>query len=138
MKNVFLLLSLAVLSSCASNNQENEKVVRLMFENFNKHQWREMAACYDTAAMFLDPSLGTEYVSQTHEQIVSKYGEMEKMFPDLHDEIVSLETTGDNVIVQFIATGSSGDSIQFKLPIAAILTVKNGKIIRDATYYDQQ
>lgn len=138
MKKIGFLFTMIILSGCASSNLENEKVVRLMFENFNKHQWKEMAACYDTAALFLDPSLGIEYVNQTHEQIVNKYGEMEKMFPDLHDEIVSLETSGDNVIVQFIASGSSGDSIQFKLPIAAILTVKSGKIVKDATYYDQQ
>lgn len=60
------------------------------------------------------------------------------MFPDLHDEVTGLYPSGDKVTVEFIATGSMSDSISFKLPIVSVLTFKDGKIVRDATYYDQE
>ena len=136
--NVVAVVFLFMITGCTKPVSENEKVATLMFQYFNQHEWKKMAEMYAENAQFLDPSFGSEYVSQTREQTASKYAEMEKMFPDLHDEIVGMYSSGDKVIVEFVATGSSGDSIKFKLPIAAILTIQDGKIVKDATYYDNQ
>jgi ketosteroid isomerase-like protein len=95
-----------------------------------------MAALYVDQAEFLDPSLGKDYVRQTQAQIVEKYSAMEHMFPDVHDEVKEMYAVEDKVIIQFVATGNSGDSINLDLPICGILTFKDGKIVRDATYYD--
>ena len=133
-----LLISLAMLESCKKQDSTaaNVEVANKMFAAFNKHDWEAMANCYAETASFLDPSFGTEYVSKTRQETVEKYNEMTKMFPDLHDEVIDMYATGDKVIAEFIATGSMGDSVKFRIPIAIVLTMKDGLIVKDATYYD--
>lgn len=131
-----LLLSLLVMSCASTTLEDNQNVVRSMYDYFNQHDWEKMASLYAEDAQFLDPSLGADYIIQTRQQTIAKYSEMQQMFPDIHDQIVTICATDDKVVVEFIASGSSGDSIQFKLPIATIFTLKDGMIIKDATYYD--
>lgn len=108
-----------------------------MFAAFNRHDWPAMASYYSDRAEFLDPSFGVDYVIRSREETAAKYSKMAETFHDITDSIKSIYSTGDKVIVEFVSSGSSGDSIKFKLPICSILTFKAGKIIRDATYYDQ-
>lgn len=131
-----LILSLLLMSCVSTTLEDNQNVVRSMYDYFNQHDWEKMASLYAEEAQFLDPSLGTGFVTQTRQQTIAKYGEMQQMFPDIYDEIITICAADDKVIVEFISTGSSGDSIQFKLPIATIFTLKDGKIVKDATYYD--
>jgi ketosteroid isomerase-like protein len=142
MKNIHLyLLTLAVSVACSSSDHEQQQNIALtqkMFEAFNKHEWQAMASYYTGNASFLDPAFGKDYVTKTQQETAAKYRELQKMFPDLHDEVVGLYPSGDKVTIEFIATGSMNDSISFKLPIVSVLTFKDGKIIRDATYYDQE
>lgn len=135
-KLVSIGLLFLLLACSRSQHESNEQIVKQMFEYFNQHDLEKMAGLYSQEAEFLDPAFGTEYVKQSHQQIIEKYSSMEQLFPNIHDEVVSICSSDDKVIVQFISTGNSGDSIQFRLPIAAILTLQNGKIVRDATYYD--
>lgn len=107
-----------------------------MFEAFNRHNWQAMANYYSQTASFLDPSFGTAYVDKTREETVAKYAEMEKMFPDVHDEIKGIYPSEDKVIVEFIASGTGPDSVRLKLLIISVLTFKDGLIVKDATYYD--
>jgi ketosteroid isomerase-like protein len=58
------------------------------------------------------------------------------MIPNIHDEIVELYAVGDKVVIEFVSTGTINDTLQFKLPIVSVLTLKDGKIFKDATYYD--
>lgn len=127
-----------MLGSCTKQDSTaaNVEVANKMFAAFNKHDWQAMANCYAETASFLDPSFGTEYVSKTRQETIAKYNEMTTMFPDLHDEVIDMYATGDKVIAEFIATGSMGDSIKFRIPIAIVLTMKEGLIVKDATYYD--
>lgn len=137
MKKVFLsVLVLLLVMACAEQRETNLTTTKKLYEYFNAHDWKSMADLYVDTAEFLDPSFGAEYIKQTRQQIVEKYGSMEQMFPDIHDEVKEMYAVDDKVIVQFVATGNSGDSIKLKLPICGILTFKDGKIIRDATYYD--
>lgn len=142
MKNIYLyLLALTACIACSPSDnvqQQNVALTNKMFEAFNKHDWQAMASYYTNDALFLDPSFGKDYVTKTQQETAAKYSELQKMFPDLHDEVVGIYPSGDKVTVEFIATGTMGDSISFKLPIASVLTFKDGKIIRDATYYDQE
>lgn len=142
MKNICLyIIGLAVSAACSSSDREQKQNIALtqkMFAAFNKHDWQAMASCYTENALFLDPAFGKDYVTKTQQETAAKYSDMQKMFPDLHDEVVELYPSGDKVTVEFIATGSMNDSISFKLPIVSVLTFKDGKIIRDATYYDQE
>ena len=130
-----------VSASCNSSDrvqQQNIALTQKMFDAFNKHDWQTMASYYTEDALFLDPAFGKNYVIKTQPETAAKYSELQKIFPDLHDEVVGLYPSGDKVTVEFIATGSMGDSISFKLPIVSVLTFKDGKIVRDATYYDQE
>ena len=125
------------VAACENNREaKNAAVVNSMFDAFNKHDWEKMASFYSADAKYLDPSYGTEYVTKTRSEVAAKYAELEKMFPDIHDHIVGSYPSGDKVTVEFISTGTLSDSVQFKLPIVTVLTLKDGFIIQDATYYD--
>jgi ketosteroid isomerase-like protein len=68
---------------------------------------------------------------------VQKYSEMQKMMPDIRDSIVAVYPSGEkNVVIEFISTGTGPDGKPFALPICSILTIENGFITRDFTYYD--
>lgn len=114
----------------------NIKVAMQMFAAFNQHDWKKMANYYIEEAQFLDPAYGTEYVKKRREEIIVKYAGMEKMSPDIHDEIAGVYASGDKVIVEFVSSGSLKNGEKWSLPICSILTIKQGKIIKDATYYN--
>jgi predicted SnoaL-like aldol condensation-catalyzing enzyme len=115
----------------------NEKLVTQYFEHFNKHEWLKMANMYTEIAAFKDPSLGSGIVMQTKKQIIEKYTQLSKIFPDVHDQIVQVYTAGNNhVVVEFISTGTGPNNVKFTLPICTILTIENGLITKDFTYFD--
>jgi len=144
MKNiVFLLLSTLTLTSCnnkTKNNMtttDNEILVKQYFEHFNNHEWTKMANMYSENSEFKDPSLGQGIVKQTRQQIIDKYSELNKVFPDLQDEVIQTYPSGDkHIIVEFISTGTAPDNSKFELPICTIMTIENGIITKDFTYYD--
>lgn len=147
MKNLSILSILIGLAACqpkeakqetsAAPSAENEKIVQQYFEHFNNHDWRKMATMYAESADFKDPSLGEGIVKQSHEQIIKKYGELQQIFHDVRDSVVTVYPSGDkHVIVEFISTGTAPDKTTFKLPICTIFTIENGKITQDFTYYD--
>ncbi|MFZ6002158.1 MAG: nuclear transport factor 2 family protein [Bacteroidota bacterium] len=139
----FLLIAL-LFSACTttvtteddSTAVENERLVRAMFEAFNAHAWEKMADYYADSASFLDPSFGIDYVIRSKTETASKYKEMESIFPDIRDDLKEVYTYGDKVIAEFVSTGTAPDGSRFTLPIVSILTVRDGKIVKDATYYD--
>ena len=141
MRKTILILSLFItLFSCKnSSNQssENQIIIKQLYEHFNKHEWQKMADLYVEVTDFKDPSFGTEITKQTRQQTVQKYSEMEKIFPDIKDEVVQIYDAGNNVvIVEFVSTGTAPDGSKFKMPICSIYTIENGKIAKDFTYYD--
>jgi ketosteroid isomerase-like protein len=142
MKSIAIILSTA-LFLCACNNQknsdstDNEKLVKQYFEYFNQHEWTKMANMYAEKADFKDPSLGQGIVKQTRQQIVDKYAELNKIFPNLHDQVIQTYPSGDkHIIVEFVSTGTAPDGTKFELPICTIFTIENGLITKDFTYFD--
>lgn len=127
----------SLFTSC-SPTSDNVRLTGEMFDAFNKHDWKKMTEFYAVDALFLDPSLGTDFVKQTHSQTVEKYSGLQSVFPDINDDVTGIYSSGDKVIVEFISTGTSPNGMKLKLPIVSILTFKNGLIIRDATYYDME
>ena len=142
MKNLSSLLIITlVIISCNNQKQnsitENEKLVQLYFEHFNKHDFAKMANMYADTAAFKDPLLGQGIVKQTRKQTVEKYTELAKFFPDLHDQVIQTYASGDkNVIVEFVSSGTGPDKVKFELPICTIFTIENGLITKDFTYFD--
>lgn len=114
----------------------NLAIAEKLFKHFNEHQWQDMATLYADSALFLDPSFGKEFVSKTRSETVAKYRELQQMFPDIHDAVTAMYTDGKTVVVEFVSTGTAPDGTAFSLPIVSVLTVENGLIVKDATYYD--
>jgi ketosteroid isomerase-like protein len=143
MKNLVLIFALLALVSC--NSQEkgslsvnpNEALIKQYYAYFNQHDWGKMASMYTETADFKDPSLGKGIVTQTREQTIKKYSELNQTFPDLKDSITNIYTSGDkHIVVEFISTGTAPDKSTFTLPICTIFTIENGLISKDFTYYD--
>lgn len=115
----------------------NEKLVKQYFEHFNNHEWTKMANMYAETSDFKDPSLGQGIVKQTRQQIVDKYSELNKVFPDLHDQVIQTYPSGDkHIIVELVSTGTAPDHSKFELPICVIFTIENGLITKDFSYFD--
>lgn len=141
MKLIYAALILA-FAACQSPpkvdmSAQNTALIQQYFAHFNSHNWQKMAEMYANTAEFKDPSLGKGIVKQTHKDIIAKYGELQKTFPDVKDDIGKIYVSGDkNVIVEFVSRGTAPDNTAFELPICTIFTIENGKITKDFTYYD--
>lgn len=147
-KVLYSLLVLLMVLACESKpdalealrqkQDQNVQVVQAMFAHFNKHDWPAMAALYAEKAEFKDPAFGAEAKIQSHADIIAHYTELAQVIPDVHDDVKNLYPAGERqVIVEFVSTGTGPDGQPFSLPICAILTINNGKITADYTYYDQ-
>ncbi len=133
MKKTILTFALvfALFSCNNSSNQssQNEVIIKQLYEHFNKQEWQKMADMYVEVMDFKDPSFGTEITKQSRQQTIQKYTDLAKIFPDIHDEVVQMYSSGENtVIVEFISTGTAPDSTKFKLPICTIFTIERGKL----------
>ena len=142
-KTAAVLIIISTLFACNNSNQknmitsDNEKLVIQYFEHFNNHEWTKMADMYIDTAEFKDPSLGKEIVKQTRQQIIDKYSELNKIFPDLHDQVIQIYPSGDtHIIVEFVSSGTAPDNTKFDLPICTIFTIENGMITKDFSYFD--
>ena len=144
MKNILTIFFITfALISCNNQKQktmptnDNEKLVKQYFEHFNNHDFAKMANMYAETTDFKDPSLGQGIVKQTRQQTIDKYTELTKIFPDLHDQVIQTYPSGDkNIIVEFVSSGTGPDKVKFELAICTILTIENGLITKDFTYFD--
>jgi ketosteroid isomerase-like protein len=136
----FLLGGMLLLAACASplkQENKNTEIAQKLFEAFNRHGWKAMTDLYAEQAQFLDPAFGTELVIKSRSETITKYEEMQTMFPDLHDAVKNIYPSGETVVVEFVSTGKAADGTTFSLPIVSVLTIRDRLIIKDATYYDQ-
>jgi ketosteroid isomerase-like protein len=117
----------------------NIKIVTQLFDYFNAHDWPKMASLYSDTANFKDPSFGIQVVKQSQAQTIKKYSELQAFIPNIHDSITAMYASGEkNIIVEFTSTGTMLDGQHMELPICAIFTLQEGKIVGDYTYYDNQ
>ena len=140
-----LPLFLTIFTLIACNNEgkaplqtnQNENLIKQFFEHFNSHDFVKMANMYTEIADFKDPTLGKEIVKQTREQTIKKYSDLQKMFPNIKDEVKAIYPSGENhVVVEFVSSGMAPDSSAFELPICTIFTIEKGLITKDFTYFD--
>ena len=144
MKKLIMSFTLIIsLLSCNNQqpskniNQVNTQLIERYFTHFNNHDWPKMAAMYVETAEFKDPSLGKGIIKQTRAEVVKKYSDLNQMFPNLTDNIVSIYPSDSNhIVVEFISRGTGLDKSAFELPICTIFTLENGLITKDFTYYD--
>jgi ketosteroid isomerase-like protein len=140
---LFIIISFL---SCNSASQENTKetdysknhkaVIDQYFQHFNKHDWQKMAEMYIDQPEMKDPAYGIKNVKMTKAEIIKKYSELHQMIPDVKDSVINMYHSGNQVIVEFESSGTGPDGKKFVLPICTIFELKDGKIARDLTYYD--
>ncbi|HEY1025876.1 MAG TPA: nuclear transport factor 2 family protein [Sphingobacteriaceae bacterium] len=130
-KYVFLLLAATVAASCKPSGKSPgpESTARAVFEEFNAHNWSAMEELYDNDVIFTDPAYPEP--KKGKEGMTDWY----KTVPDIYDEVKAVYVSGDVVTVQFVSTGTENGK-KFKKSICSVLIVRNGKIIKDDTYYD--
>lgn len=137
----FIIITISLISCKESVPKESKNesiaVAEKLYEHFNNHDWAKMGDLYIENAEFKDPSLGIGIVKQTRKQVTEKYKELNKVFPDIKDKVIKMYPSGEsNVIIEFVSSGTAPDNSKFELPICTILTIENGKITQDFTYYD--
>jgi predicted double-glycine peptidase len=142
-KTVFLFIVCIGITNCNNATQQevlvnnHETLVKQYFEYFNQHNWEKLASMYADTAQFKDPTLGKGIVPQTRQQTIKKYSELNVIFPDLKDKVINVyPSSGNHIIVEFVSTGTGPDQVKFELPICTILTIENGLITKDFTYFD--
>ncbi len=137
-----LFIALALLACNNKNTQNNttvnnEKLVKQYFEHFNNHDWTKIANMYSENPEFEDPSLGPGIVNQSRRQIIDKYVELNKLFPDIKDNVIQIYPSGEkHIVVEFVSTGKAPDGSKLELPICTIFTIEDGLITKDFTYFD--
>ena len=143
---IFTILSLLAFSACqnsktqnqknVNNSETNKKIIEQYFIHFNNHEWQKMADMYIDKPEMKDPAYGIKNVEMTKADIVKKYSELNQMITNVHDSVLKMYHAGDNVIVEFESSGTAPDGTKFTLPICTIFEIKNSKITKDLTYYD--
>lgn len=130
-----LVLSLCLLAAgCASTDSTTEsthKVALAVFEAFNAHDWKKMESLYDDKVEMQDPAYPGGKIGKS--EMTAFY----QSVPDIHDEIKSMTVSGQTAVVEFVSTGTI-EGKSFSLPICSVLTISDGKVIKDHTYYDQE
>jgi ketosteroid isomerase-like protein len=121
--------------SAASAHASAAAVVRERFAAVGRHDLEAIVALYakeavETSPAFCRDRTGPEGARQT-------YAELFQAFPNITDDVITYVVDGDRVAVQFVARSRRPDgTFAFEVPLANFLTVKNGRIVRDETYFD--
>ncbi len=141
---IAVTLLLALLPSCQGPHEQsvveaNILLAKESFESFNKHDWTKHAEHFSDNCKYLDPSYGTEYKVVSRVDKAAKYRKMEKMSPNIHDEITCIFGYENKVAVQFTSNGKAiteNGEFEWSMPICCIFTFEKGIIVMDETYYD--
>lgn len=106
------------------------------FAAFNRHDVDAVVAFYAADATMLDPTYDEPV--RGRDVIQQHLADLFASVPDVHDEVVSTVVQPGFAAVELVATGTAvGAPDPFTLPLASFFTITEGKIVRDATYYDQ-
>jgi ketosteroid isomerase-like protein len=119
-----------------NNSAANKAIIEQYFVHFNNHNWKALADMYVENPEMKDPAFGTANINMSKADIVKKYTELNQMISDVRDSIVAMYPAGNNTVVEFVSTGTEPGGKKFALPICTIFEIKEGKITKDFTYYD--
>ncbi len=129
-----VLFGLVACSSVKTDEHATtKKVVREMFEAFNQHDVTLLVSLYAEDAVVVSPDKCEPLVGRP--AIASGYQDLFDQVPDVKDTISIMIAEGERAAVEFVAS-SEIEGAEFQLPIAAILTVQDGLIVRDVGYFD--
>lgn len=128
-----------------SDINEPVEIVKAFFEAFNRHDAETMASFYAEDVFVDSPDFPAP--KRTPKEVAENYQNYFESTPDIKDELKNIIVSGDKVIVEFVSSGTIQNLApddppimkgkKFSLKICSVLEIKNGKIVRDITYYDQ-
>ena len=132
------LLPVACAGVDMASLQTREVVVEL-FEAFNVHDLEGVMAHYDPSVVKITPDHPT---ARRGDRVVREiYSGIFRAMPDVHDTVERVVVEGEFAAVEFTASWSAPDengAIQIRTArLAAFLTIRDGKIVEDVTYYDR-
>ena len=130
---VILLLGPIFLGQ-TNQEKQNRSIALAVFEAFNAHDWQKMASYHHHNVVLEDPSQSEPIIGSA--EIPSKYAGYAEYIPDIQDKVIQLYAVENHVVIEFISHGTTIEGDPFYLPICTIMTIEDGKITRDATYYN--
>jgi len=149
MKNLLPVLMLCILFfSCADEKsnaktdvrkeagEKNIALTRELVANMNKQDWKAVAAFYVDSPMMMTSPDGVEFKKSSHNEIIEQHTGLANMIKDLRFDITSIVADSNRVAYEFTATGIINGRKNI-MPLSCFATFENGKITRDATYFDE-
>ena len=135
--NKSLCLVAMVLAACTSPETsapsvqagETHNVASAVFEAFNAHDWDRMESYYSDSVQLQDPAYPGGKTGK------AGMSDFYRSIPDIHDAVQHIYVQGNIACVEFVSTGTMNGQ-KFSLPICTVLTIENGLVTRDNTYYD--
>ena len=122
-----------------NTSDQTRQIVAALFEAFNRQDVEVLVALYSEDTRIVSPGdtvarIGQEVVREIYQ------GHFDNI-PGVHDAVQNIVTEGDRAAVEFIATWDQptedDPGARGSLRIATFITVLNGKITEDITYYDR-
>lgn len=121
------------------------EIVKQYYNSFNRQDWEGMLSLVHSEILHEpnqgEPRIGKEKFAEFMQQMDEAYEEK------LSDMTFFTEASGSRVAAEFVVNGvykkadegfPPARNQQYKLPAAAFLEVKDGKIARVTTYYNLQ
>ena len=139
------VVCLLSFSSCKQTTLTNTELVTLRFDALNKHDLAALENLYSDSALIESPNLSAPEKGKNG--IHSVYSRYFKSSPDLVYTITKILPGDSSVSVEFTSTGTmkyledGGPAYmldkKYSLHNCTILEIRNHKIVRDASYFDQ-
>jgi ketosteroid isomerase-like protein len=129
-----ICLGVVLLSACAtpatnSDADETRKIAIAVFEAFNAHDWEKMESLYADSVRLQDPAYPGGKTGKTG------MTEFYRSVVDIRDDVKHITVQHNVAVVEFVSTGTFNGQ-KFSLPICSVLTIENGLVAEDRTYYD--
>jgi ketosteroid isomerase-like protein len=141
---IFVFLTLGLLSPVRTllaedSSEKTQQVIRALFEAFNRHDTAALVALYSEDARILspgdiEPRIGPAAVREIYDAHFDN-------IPGVHDAVQKIIADGTQGSVEFVASWDQptedDPGARETLRIAAFITVKDGLIIQDISYFDR-
>lgn len=125
--------------------KDPKEVAQAIFAAFNRHDAEGIASLYADDTFVDSPDFPAP--KRSPKEVAENYRNYFEAMPDIKDDVTNMIVSGDKVIVEFVSSGTIQNLApddppvmkgkKFSLKICSILEIKNGKVVRDITYYDQ-
>jgi steroid delta-isomerase-like uncharacterized protein len=144
---ILLLFSVWLIAACHPSTGELQKIATDKIEAMNRHDLGALGKLYADSATI--ESIGFEKIEIGPAGIQNAYTRYFSSTPDLKFEVTKLTLSDQSAVIEYTSTGTMRQSEleatipdymigkKYTLKNATRIDIKNGKIIREMTYFDQ-